>query len=576
MKKSPLLLFGIFLILSLLLPGKTMLAAPNPQGTTSTIQIVLVLDVSGSMSTPVYSGIVPDDLLALLLQMDEIIHDPEYVELQDQIKEAENDPAVLAAKEKEYQAFEDMSDWIGESQEFSLPEIQADIRTILQDAGCEGTRDRLIATADTSDKILTYLYRDCPPTTNVWTVIEEIMDQMPYMNDPDFKDLREEWFTANREYAQALEDSGHTSLTESLDAYKQTTGMLEIQDEIDRLVIEYGIPSRLDMAKSAALNLIDLSRLDQDRTGRDSLIGLVTFTNQALLEQGLTLNHEQLKPLINAMSPQEQTNIGDGLSLGLGELENNADPDNPMMVILLSDGHANIGMTSSEILSTIPDRANENDIILCTAGFADLETEVDFLLLEGLAFQTGGEYLFTNSGAELGSFFAACREAAAGNELIDQFSGIVNAGDFLDIGRVVVESNSCELSLVMNYLSGSPVIELTGPDNELLDLEDEGVEYQSRNQVGLLTVSYPDEGEWAITISNDDSDGEAAVLSLVVSTKPCADDEKPNWFNNEPTSSIPFLLTKRGLTFLTGGISGVIVILGCGVMLLIRYRQRRG
>lgn len=575
MRKSPLLLVGTFLILSILLPGKTMLAAPNPQQITDTIQIVLVLDVSGSMSTPVYSGLVPDDLLSLLLQMDEITHDQEYIDLQDQMDEAMNDPAVLEAKEKEFQALEDLSDWIAEDQGISLQEIQGSIRAILQDAGCEDTRDRLIAIADTSDKILNYLFKDCPPTTSVWTVIEDILEHMPYLNDHDYKVMRAEWLAANQAYSQALDDSGYTSLSDSLDAYKQASGMQEIQDEIDRLVIEYGIPSRLELAKSAAINLIDLSKLDQDRTGRDSLIGLVTFSNQALLEHSLTLEHDELKPLIDSMSPQEQTNIGDGLSIGLSELENNADPDHPLMVILLSDGHANVGLSSSEILSTIPNRANENDIILCTAGFADLETEVDYLLLEGLAYQTGGEYLFTNSGAELGSFFAACREAAAGNELVDQFSGIVNGGDFLEIGQVDVEPNSCELTLVMNYLSGSPLIELTGPDGEELDLEGEGVQYQSQNQVQLLTVDSPDDGEWRITISNDDQDDEAAVFSLVVSTTACEEDKTLFNLNKETDSSIPFLLTNRGLSYLTGGISVVIVIFGCAVALLIRYRQRR-
>lgn len=142
----------------------------------------------------------------------------------------------------------------------------------------------------------------------------------------------------------------------------------------------------------------------------------MTFSNQAVFEHGLTLEHDQLKPLIRSMVPLQQTNIGDALVLGLNELEANADPEGPMLLILLSDGHANVSLSSSEILAVIPER---NEITLCTTGFADLESEVDFVLLEGLTFQTGGKYLFTNSGAELGSFFAACREAVAGKELAE-------------------------------------------------------------------------------------------------------------------------------------------------------------
>lgn len=575
MRKSPLILLGTFLLLSLLMPPKSTLAAPQPQEDDPILQIVLVLDVSGSMSTPVYTGLVPEDLLSLLLRLNELNQDPEYLDLQDQLNEAENDPAVQEAKDKMGDAFDNLGDWIGENQASSLAEVRAAIRGKLGEFDCESTSDGLIATSGYTDQIMRYLTADCPPSTNKWTVLAELLEIVTYLEDPDYKAVRAEWRAASRDYDQALEDSGQTSLSDRLEAYKRDLGMSDVQDEIDLLVVEYGIPSRLDLAKSAAINLIDLSILDEDRTGRESQIGLVTFSNQALLDSGLTLDHEILKPLISSMVPLAQTNIGDGLSVGLTELENNADDVYPMMVILLSDGHANVGMSSSEILATIPNRANNNDIILCTAGFADLETEVDFLLLEGLAFETEGEYLFTNSGAELGSFFAACREAAAGNELVSQFSGVVPVGDIQEIGQVDVEPNTCELTFVLNYLSGSPLIELSGPEGEVLNLETKGVEYQTLNQVQLLTIADPGQGEWSITLSNQDKNDEDAVFSLVISAMECEGGiELPKIFESSD-SSIPFLLTNRGMSVLTGGLIGVIVILGTGVVFLIRFRQRR-
>ena len=575
MRKSPLLLLSTILLLSLLMPAQTMLAAPQPQQNDQTLQIVLVLDVSGSMSTPVYTGIVPEDLLSLLLRMDEITQDPEYRELQDQIQEAENDEAVQEVREKITQAFEDLCNWIADDQGVSFQEFQSSIRAILEEADCEGDSGMLIATAGDTEKILSYLWRDCPAEANEWTMLEEIQELMPYLDDPEYHEMRDEWLAANQDYDQALEDSGYALLSARLEAYKEEAGMEDLQDEIDSLVIKYGIPSRLDLAKSAAINLIDLSELDLDRTGRESLIGLVTFSNQAMFEHSLTLDHEDLKPLISAMRPLQQTNISDGLSMGLSELENNADPDHPMMVIFLSDGHANLGLSSSEILSIFPKRANENGIILCTAGFANLETEVDFLLLEGLADQTDGEYLFTNNGAELGSFFAACREAAAGKDLIDQLSGIVAAGDTQEISQVDVEFNTCELTLTLYYLSGTPLIELTGPDGEALDLEVEGVEYQSQNQVQLLTVTSPDDGEWSIALTNDDPEEEAAVFSVVISAEACQGDQKQIEHDQEEASSTPFLFSNQGLSYLTGGLIALAVVLGIGAVLLISFRQHR-
>ena len=115
---------------------------------------------------------------------------------------------------------------------------------------------------------------------------------------------------------------------------------------------------------------------------------------------------------------------------------------------------------------------------------------------------------------------------------------------------------------------------MTGPEGEVLDLESDGVEYLSRNQVQLLTLSDPDSGEWSINLSNEDRD-EAAVFSLLISTKDCLGAEGKTEPDKLPDSSIPFLLTNRGLTVLTGGVVAAIVIFGGAVTLLIRFRQRR-
>jgi hypothetical protein len=404
-------------------------------------------------------------------------------------------------------------------------------------------------------------------------LLDEIVGFMPYFNDPQYLSLREDWQTKFREYNDALETAGHTSYAQQLEDYKNNNDFYQVQSEIERLVELYSIPSRLELAKSAAINLIDLSQLDKDYSGRDSTIGLVTFSNQATFEHGLTLEHNELKPLIQSLVPLQQTNIGDALSLGLSELETNADPDQPMLLILLSDGHANVGMSSSEILSVIPPRANDADITICTAGFADLETEVDFVLLEGLAFETDGEYLFTNSGAELGSFFVACREAAIGKELAGQLTGVVGAGDILEVGRTDIQPNTCDLSLALNFLSGSPTIELKDPDGDPIDPGQEGVSYQFRNQVQLLTVENPPPGEWIINLNNDDPQGEDAVYSLLISTNPC--DDQTTEVKATPVVELPYLVSDQGMSQITIGLIIVVVLMAGGIGYIILIRQRR-
>jgi hypothetical protein len=273
------------------------------------------------------------------------------------------------------------------------------------------------------------------------------------------------------------------------------------------------------------------------------------------------------------MTPLYQTNIGDSLIMGLNELESNEDPDIPQLLILLSDGHANVGMTSSEILALIPPRANEHDIIICTAGFADIETEVDFVLLEGLAYETNGEYLFTNSGAELASFFTACREAAVGKELAGQMTGIVIAEDFIEAGRVDIPANTCDLSLSLNFLSGMPAIELIDPTGKGIDPSQIGVSYQSQNQVQLLSVENPPAGEWIINLENQDSEGEDAVYSLVISTNPC-DGPAPE-IDQDSAAELPYFISDEGMQGIMIRVVMGMVLLGGATAYLIVIRQRR-
>lgn len=574
MKSSRILSCILILLITLVLTPMAMFAAPSAQsGTGEAIQIVLVLDSSGSMGTPVYTGIVPEDLLSLLLRMDEIRNDPIFINLTDQVEEAENDSAVSQAKEAWQDAFEELSDWLTANQGISLSGNQAIIRTALKSAGCDDTSDQSISTAGSIEQIEFYLDADCPAGTVTNDLLAEIVDLVPYLDNPQYQALREAWQEAFRLYDETLESSGFNSYSQQLEDYKKSGDYQLVHDEIDRLVELYSIPSRLELAKSAAINLIDLSQLDKDITGIDSLIGLVTFSNQAMFEHGLTLKHDELKPLIRAMIPLQQTNIGDALLMGLNELESNADPDQPKMVILLSDGHANVGLSSSEILAVIPTRANNENVTLCTAGFADIEAEVDFVLLEGLAYQTGGEYLFTNSGAELGSFFAACREAAAGKELAEQITGIVVVGDIVKVGRVEIEQLTCVLSLALNFLSGMPLIELIDPEGNPVDPGEDGISYQTKNQVQLLTVENPMAGEWIINLSNEDDQGMDAAFSILVSTNPCAGPDPE--ILSTPVIDLPYLLSAQGMVVATGGVILIVVLLAGATGFIIWLRQRK-
>lgn len=575
MKNTNLFLIPLFLLMALVFTTGDMSAAPPPQTAEDVIQIVLVLDVSGSMDTEVFTGIVPEDLLSLLFRKGEIQNDPEFIQFQEQMQEAEQDPQVMAAKEKWDNAAEALDEWMIAEYGRDTTSVQQDVHDLLAAAGCEDTMDRAITTVGNLEELDFSLNVACPEGVVTDELRQGVIDLLPYLNDPEYQELRQDWKAAFQTYDDLLEESGYKSAAEQLEELKVESGLDEIEEEIDRLVELYNIPTRLELAKTAAINLIDLSRLDQANTGRESWLGLVTFSNQAQLNHELTLDHERLKGLIRGLKPLFQTNIGAALNTGLNELGRSVDPEQPLLIILLSDGHANVGMSSAEILAAIPPRANAMDVTICTAGFADLETEVDFVLLEGLAQKTDGEYLFTNSGSELGSFFVACREGAVGKNLAGQFSGVVEAGNRSDVGSVEIESHTCQLNATLNFLSGSPELHLVNPGGQTMDPSQGGISYQKRNQVQLFSVEEPQAGQWLIRVSNDDAAGETSTFSILVSTTPC-EGPGPDVEETDRYAGLPFLLTERGMPYATAFVLVVILLLFGGVMLIIRRRQGGG
>jgi len=574
MNKTRIIFIGVVLILaSLFVPGEISAAPHSQKNTDNVIQIVLVLDVSGSMDTEVFTGIVPEDLLSLLLRRGEIESDPEFQRLQEQVQEAEENPEIAEAKAKWEQAAQELDDWMRSEHGQDTSQVSQEIHELLSAAGCDDSMNQSFATVGSLDQLDFSLNAACPEGTITDDLRQEVIDLLPYLDDSTYQELRQDWKAAFESYDGLLEEGGYKSARQQLEDIKTSTGYDEVQAEIDRLVEVYNIPTRLDLAKAAAVNLIDLSSLDKANTGRDSRLGLVTFTTQAQLEQNLTLEHESLKRLIRGLAPQHRTNIGDGLTIGLNELEGNLDPDQPMLIILLSDGHTNEGMTSSEILGVIPSRANDMDVTICTAGFADVESDVDFVLLEGLAQKTEGEYLFTNSGAELGSFFVACRESAVGKDLAGQISGVVEAGNLSEAGRVEIKPHTCELDATLNYLSGSPEIQLVNPGGQNIDPSQSGASFQERNQIQLFSVENPQSGEWIVRVSNDDARGESAAFSILISTTPC-EGPAPEAEETDRYAELPFLLREKGMPYVTGGVVLLILLLSAGVVLIIRWRQR--
>ena len=143
---------------------------------------------------------------------------------------------------------------------------------------------------------------------------------------------------------------------------------------------------KMDFAKTALYKLID-------QLGSEDILSVVIYDNEVnVLQRARRVrNKQELKSLIAEVYPRNSTNLGGGMIEGFRQVERNASRRYVNRVILLSDGLANQGITSSYELGRIARTYRSRSISLTTMGVG-LDYNED--LMVGLAENGGGNYYF--------------------------------------------------------------------------------------------------------------------------------------------------------------------------------------
>lgn len=158
------------------------------------------------------------------------------------------------------------------------------------------------------------------------------------------------------------------------------------------------IENRLELVKKALRLLVKHLR-PADK------IGIVVYGTSAriVLPHTSVVNREDILQRINALCPEGVTNVEDGIHKGYELALRNAQKDCINRVILCSDGVANEGVTSPEVLlKQIRDYVDEG-IFLTTVGFG-IENYND-VLMEELAKKGNGNYAYVDTLSEARRIF---------------------------------------------------------------------------------------------------------------------------------------------------------------------------
>ncbi|MGA3524927.1 vWA domain-containing protein [Melissospora conviva] len=154
---------------------------------------------------------------------------------------------------------------------------------------------------------------------------------------------------------------------------------------------------RLDGAKSALIDLID--RLEPGDN-----FGLVAFDNrvEVVVAAGPLTDKQAAKEAISKVGARGSTNLSAGYLRGLQETARVAGPTGAT-VLLVSDGHANAGVTDPDTVSGVAAKAHTDNITTSTLGYG---LGYDERLMSAIARGGAGNELFAEEADTAGALIA--------------------------------------------------------------------------------------------------------------------------------------------------------------------------
>lgn len=152
-----------------------------------------------------------------------------------------------------------------------------------------------------------------------------------------------------------------------------------------------GMENRLGLVKKALRLLVKQLRPDDK-------IGIVVYGTDArvVLPHTSVVNREHILDRIDSLCPEGVTNVEDGIHKGYELARKNAESGCLNRVILCSDGVANEGVTSPEVLlKEIRNYVDNDNIFLTTVGFG--MGNYNDVLMEALAKKGNGNYAYVDT-----------------------------------------------------------------------------------------------------------------------------------------------------------------------------------
>jgi Mg-chelatase subunit ChlD len=255
---------------------------------------------------------------------------------------------------------------------------------------------------------------------------------------------------------------------------------------------------KIESAKSAAQQIINMMEQESQASGAEHRVGVVTFTDYASLLLGLTSDYNQARGIINALEPKEMTNIGAGLTESNAALHQ-AGQQETKIIILLSDGLSNRGLTPDEIIAGPVQEAARAGTCIYTVGFGD-QNELDEDLLRRIAAASGcGEYYYATDISALERVYVRIRHLAVG-DMLGEFSGTIHQDELVDAGTFDVPTGQDQLAVTLHWPGSKLQLRLIDPGGKEIMANEPNVSIVEYKNLIYALILHPMPGVWRLGV----------------------------------------------------------------------------
>lgn len=274
---------------------------------------------------------------------------------------------------------------------------------------------------------------------------------------------------------------------------------------------------KIESAKSAATRILNMIERESEVAGIPHHVAIATFTTDATLELAPTTNYDEARSAVSRLAALHNTNLGAGLEVANGELARAAG-DSKGIIILLSDGLTNTGMTPAQILNGPVAEAAAAGTCIYTIGFGD-PGALDEDLLRRIAHEAAcGEYYYASTGYDLENVYIKARHQSIGT-IIAEFSGQVAQGQTVTAGEASVDPGQEELGITLNWMGSKLDLVLTDPSGRQVDQDYPGASIFIEARPVYFIIENPRPGIWQVSVVGGDVPEGTTRFNVILSTR---------------------------------------------------------